>query len=200
MIAWHRRGWQLYWTWRSKRRGPGRPPVPQDVRELIRKIEQTVRDETTQRAAEMASETRARLNQIDLSTKARMEELRNANQRDLRAILIAVVIVFVILAAVGIVVTHKVVGPIYRIRMLLGKIDGDHLFLAGQLRKGDELQDLFEEIQKMLDRLRAHQDAEIQALAGLLEQLRSAGDHDRGRVLDDLDAFRTRMISALDRK
>ena len=38
VIAWHRRGWQLYWTWRSKRRGPGRPPVPQDVRDLIRKM------------------------------------------------------------------------------------------------------------------------------------------------------------------
>jgi len=38
VIAWHRRGWQLYWTWRSKRRGPGRPLVPQDVRDLIRKM------------------------------------------------------------------------------------------------------------------------------------------------------------------
>jgi putative transposase len=38
VIAWHRRGWRLYWTWRSKSRGSGRPPVPQDVRDLIRKI------------------------------------------------------------------------------------------------------------------------------------------------------------------
>jgi hypothetical protein len=28
VIAWHRRGWRLYWTWRSRRRGPGRPTVP----------------------------------------------------------------------------------------------------------------------------------------------------------------------------
>jgi putative transposase len=38
VIAWHRRGWRLYWTWRSKRRGPGRPPVPQDVRDLVRQM------------------------------------------------------------------------------------------------------------------------------------------------------------------
>ncbi|MBN1770171.1 MAG: integrase, partial [Deltaproteobacteria bacterium] len=38
VIAWHRRGWRLYWTCRSKRRRPGRPPVPQDVRDLIRKF------------------------------------------------------------------------------------------------------------------------------------------------------------------
>ena len=36
MIAWHRRGWRLYWAWKSKRRKPGRPLVPHDVRELIR--------------------------------------------------------------------------------------------------------------------------------------------------------------------
>ena len=38
VIAWHRRGWRLYWTWRSRRRGPGRPLVAQDVRDLIRRI------------------------------------------------------------------------------------------------------------------------------------------------------------------
>jgi putative transposase len=38
VIAWHRRGWRLYWTWRSKRRGPGRPLIAQDARDLIRKM------------------------------------------------------------------------------------------------------------------------------------------------------------------
>jgi hypothetical protein len=35
VIAWHRRGFQLWWTWKS-RRGIGRPTVPADVRTLIR--------------------------------------------------------------------------------------------------------------------------------------------------------------------
>jgi transposase InsO family protein len=35
VIAWHRRGFRLFWTWKSRRRG-GRPPVPPDVRTLIR--------------------------------------------------------------------------------------------------------------------------------------------------------------------
>jgi hypothetical protein len=37
VIAWHRRGFRLFWTWKS-RHGTGRPPVPQDVRALIREL------------------------------------------------------------------------------------------------------------------------------------------------------------------
>src|ERR1700704_6530451 len=35
VIAWHRRGFRLWWTWKSRRR-IGRPTVPADVRTPIR--------------------------------------------------------------------------------------------------------------------------------------------------------------------
>jgi putative transposase len=38
VIAWHRRGGRRYWTGRSRRRGPGRPLVAQDVRDLLRRL------------------------------------------------------------------------------------------------------------------------------------------------------------------
>src|SRR5262249_45645806 len=34
VIGWHRQGFRLFWTWKSRRRA-GRPPVPADVRTLI---------------------------------------------------------------------------------------------------------------------------------------------------------------------
>ena len=37
VIAWHRRGFRLYWTWKS-RRCEGRPSVSSEVRNLIRKM------------------------------------------------------------------------------------------------------------------------------------------------------------------
>jgi putative transposase len=40
VIAWHRRGFRLFWTWKSRRR-TGRPTVPGDVRALIRTMSQT---------------------------------------------------------------------------------------------------------------------------------------------------------------
>ena len=40
VIAWHRRGFQMFWTWKSRRR-TGRPTVPADVRLLIQTMSQT---------------------------------------------------------------------------------------------------------------------------------------------------------------
>ena len=37
VVAWHRRGFRLFWTWTSRRR-IGRPGVPADVRALIREL------------------------------------------------------------------------------------------------------------------------------------------------------------------
>jgi hypothetical protein len=39
VIAWHRRGFRLWWAWKSRRR-IGRPTVPADVRSLIRTMAQ----------------------------------------------------------------------------------------------------------------------------------------------------------------
>jgi putative transposase len=39
VIAWHRRGFRLFWTWKSSQR-TGRPTVPADVRALIRTMSQ----------------------------------------------------------------------------------------------------------------------------------------------------------------
>jgi hypothetical protein len=38
VIAWHRLGFRLFWTWKTRHRPPGRLPVAHDVRELIRRL------------------------------------------------------------------------------------------------------------------------------------------------------------------
>jgi putative transposase len=37
VIAWHRRGFRLYWRWRSRQPG-GRPRISEEVRSLIRQM------------------------------------------------------------------------------------------------------------------------------------------------------------------
>ena len=38
VIGWHRKGFRLYWSWKSRRRKGGRPPIPCDVRALISRM------------------------------------------------------------------------------------------------------------------------------------------------------------------
>ena len=38
VLAWHRRGFRLYWRWKSKSKRVGRPRVDAEIRELIRRM------------------------------------------------------------------------------------------------------------------------------------------------------------------
>jgi hypothetical protein len=37
VVRWHRKGFRLYWRWISKR-GPGRPPISEELQTLIRRM------------------------------------------------------------------------------------------------------------------------------------------------------------------
>jgi putative transposase len=38
VVSWHRAGYRLFWRWRSRRQRLGRPKVPEEVRDLIRRM------------------------------------------------------------------------------------------------------------------------------------------------------------------
>jgi putative transposase len=38
VIGWHRKGFRLFWRWKSCVRGPGRPPVSAEIRKLIEEM------------------------------------------------------------------------------------------------------------------------------------------------------------------
>jgi putative transposase len=38
VVAWHRAGFRLFWTWKVRRGQPGRPLISREVRDLIRKM------------------------------------------------------------------------------------------------------------------------------------------------------------------
>jgi len=38
VIAWHRKDFRLFWTWKIRHGQVGRPAVPKEVRDLIRKM------------------------------------------------------------------------------------------------------------------------------------------------------------------
>src|SRR5246127_192567 len=38
VIAWHRKGFRLFWTWKVRHGQPGRPVIARETRDLIRKM------------------------------------------------------------------------------------------------------------------------------------------------------------------
>jgi hypothetical protein len=59
VIEWHRAGFRLYWRWKSRPRG-GRPPVPPEMRRLIREMSVATPPVVSAADAWRASETRHR--------------------------------------------------------------------------------------------------------------------------------------------
>ncbi len=61
----------------------------------------------------------------------------------------------VLIGLLGIYFTHKVAGPVYKMKRLLKQVGEGNLHVDARLRKGDELQDFFEAFAQMVASLRA---------------------------------------------
>jgi hypothetical protein len=77
-------------------------------------------------------------------------------------------------ALLSIVTTHKVVGPVYRLKCMMRQVCNGPLLGPSHLRKGDELQDLFLEFTRMLERIRGSQRSASCALDEIIERAKTA--------------------------
>jgi len=120
-------------------------------------------------------------------------------QRDrqmLLGILGGILLLTLALGATGIVITHKLVGPAYRMRRLLATVASGHLKVEGALRKGDELQDVFNAFNDMVSTLRSRQADEVAQLDAALAKAKTHGISDGD--LEPFQSLRDRMQSQLD--
>jgi nitrogen fixation/metabolism regulation signal transduction histidine kinase len=110
-----------------------------------------------------------------------------AQQKLLLVLIIAGLGVLVVCVGIaGIVFTHKVAGPIFKMKRLIRQVGEGKLVLREKLRKGDELQHFFEAFENMVNDLRARQSAEITKVDRILERLADAPVSQRGmREFDD---------------
>ncbi len=123
--------------------------------------------------------------------KQRMEKEKSAaisqkqnvlrEQRAMTWGLIAGLVAFFFLVALGtIVFTHQVAGPIYRIKRTMQNVSKGKLTTSLQLRKRDQVRDLFEEMERMVHALRLHRLNQRQILDSVLE-FHQSGQWDAAR-------------------
>ncbi len=129
--------------------------------------------------------------------KASLEEQRTALSREAKAIVASQErLIFTVFAALfvlvvgiglaGIVVTHKVSGPIFKMKRHLRAVARGDLGVPWGLRKGDELVDFFETFRQMVIALRGHKQKELEELRLAIEELRGDVPEERLARLEQL--------------
>lgn len=79
-----------------------------------------------------------------------------------------------VLAILGVFITHRIVGPVYRIKRLLRQVGTARFSVKQRLRKGDELEDLFETFVQMTHSLEALQTGRRKTLRSTIEKAEKA--------------------------
>jgi hypothetical protein len=115
-----------------------------------------------------------------------------ANDRIMLMVLIIFgILLCLVLTAYGIVMTHKVAGPLFKVTNHLDKIRDGKLGVVYNLRKGDELVEFFDHFKAAHDALRASAEADI---ALLDKAIAAAGSTP---LADELKAARQKKVESL---
>jgi nitrogen fixation/metabolism regulation signal transduction histidine kinase len=106
----------------------------------------------------------------------------------------ALTLLVILIGFAGIMVTHKVAGPIFKMKRQIREVGEGHLRIPNKLRKGDELIDFFEAFETMVINLRSRQQSEIDKLEQAIAALEPKAEPGE---LEPLYALRQQMKDAL---
>ena len=113
---------------------------------------------------------------LDPDTANDLEQLAKEEDRRVRnAIVVGVLLMTLALGITGIIVTHRVVGPAYRMRRLFAHVGEGHLEVTTGIRKGDELQELYHSFAQMVESLREQRTEDIERLEDTVIKMEAAG-------------------------
>ncbi|HRI69574.1 MAG TPA: HAMP domain-containing protein [Polyangium sp.] len=100
----------------------------------------------------------------------------------------ALAVLVVCIALAGIVVTHKVAGPVFKMQRMFGQVGDGHFAVRERLRKGDEMQTFFEAFEKMLGRLREIQGQDMERIDKAIASIEGSASSDAVAMLKKLRA------------
>jgi nitrogen fixation/metabolism regulation signal transduction histidine kinase len=149
-----------------------------------------------------------KLAQGQTQLEANSVALRDQSQRIERGyVRLAVMVVSALLLLVlgiglaGVVVTHKVAGPVYKMKLLLRDLAKGQFRVVARLRKGDELQHFFDAFNETAAQLNKRQEEEIRQIDDVIELLTAEGNNQmrvsgaRERLLSLRDSMRVSLAT-----
>lgn len=110
------------------------------------------------------------------------------------------VLMGIALALLGVLVTHRVAGPIYVMSHYISVLARGRYPIMRPLRRSDELKDFFERFQRAVETLRAREAEEAELVEHALAQLEPlAQSEEAKKALEDLRQMHDRKRDATDR-
>jgi len=103
-------------------------------------------------------------------------------------LVVALLLFVVCIGLAGIVVTHKVAGPVFKMKRMFGQVGDGHFSVRERLRRGDEMQVFFEEFEKMLGRLRDIQGQDMTRIDESIARIEAEASSDAVATLKKLRA------------
>lgn len=132
----------------------------------------------------------------DKSIAAQQASLVREQQNMIYSLIGGLGLMVVLIGLLGIYFTHKVVGPIHMMKNLLRQVGNGKLNFNRKPRKGDELQDFYEEFVIMVNKLKERQRNEVEQLEIALAVAKEAGAPES--ALKNITNVRDEMKAALD--
>jgi nitrogen fixation/metabolism regulation signal transduction histidine kinase len=159
--------------------------------------------DSPQLSAVYEKEAKERADKLDAQHKALLAQ-QQATLDQQRTMLLALVagltLLVILIGLLGIYFTHKVVGPIYKMKQLLKQVGDGKLNFQGRLRKGDELQDFFEVFAAMVEKLKDRQRKEVELLTDAISDTKrdSIEGKEKDEALAKIISVRDEMKAALE--
>lgn len=129
--------------------------------------------------------------------KASHAALASTQTRTVRLVGASFAAFLLILCALGIYITHRVAGPVFRMKHLLREAAAGRLLFDRGLRQGDELQDLYAVFKEMIVAMRERQLAEVARVQALAATARAS--HGDAALTVELEALLREMRAAADK-
>jgi nitrogen fixation/metabolism regulation signal transduction histidine kinase len=110
------------------------------------------------------------------TAKSLEAELAVHDQRRLLLLCGFALLLALLVVAYGIVMTHKIAGPLFKIKRHIADIEAGRLYKLWGLRRGDQLQDFFAAFEAMHAALRSRVEADIELLNHLVAAVERGDD------------------------
>ncbi len=170
------------------------PLVREGAKEAIKILEKDDRERVKRRVKEdqRLAALRAKADKELVSQRKAQDRQASESRRQKELILILGIVAFgmvflVVIFIFNIVITHKVAGPLFKMGRYMDEVRDGSYSEVWNLRKGDQLVDLYSRFQGMHQALKQRQEEDIEILEAVLESCeRSDMDADSVQKLRDL--------------